>query len=273
MGVTGSRHSGPARNTVFNILGRAIPALIGIPCVPFIVRGLGPDRFGLLGIIWALLIYFNLFDLGFGRASVKLIAELRAGERPEMVQTVVWTSLAAQAVLGFAGSVVFYLVTPAFVERVLKVPPAMRAEARTTFLIIALSLPLLLLGNAMQAVLEGCHRFDLLNAVRIPSLSLLFVLPALGAPLGLHLPGIALLIVATRILAGFTYFCLCARVIPKLTRWRAADREITRRLLSFGGWVTVISIIDPTLLYLDRFLIGSVLSVALVGYYTALSKG
>lgn len=41
------------------------------------------------------------------------------------------------------------------------------------------------------------------------------------------------------------------------------------RLFAFGGWVTVSSIVSPILVYLDRFLIGSLLSIAAVAYYSA----
>jgi O-antigen/teichoic acid export membrane protein len=40
-------------------------------------------------------------------------------------------------------------------------------------------------------------------------------------------------------------------------------------LLSFGGWVTASNLVNPILLSMERFFIGSLLSVAMVGYYTA----
>lgn len=40
-------------------------------------------------------------------------------------------------------------------------------------------------------------------------------------------------------------------------------------LVGFGGWVTVSSVIGPILVYLDRFMIGALLSMAAVAYYAA----
>jgi len=40
-------------------------------------------------------------------------------------------------------------------------------------------------------------------------------------------------------------------------------------LLSFGGWVATSNLVNPILLSMDRLLIGALLSVAMVGYYTA----
>ena len=39
-------------------------------------------------------------------------------------------------------------------------------------------------------------------------------------------------------------------------------------ILNFGGWLTLSNIISPIMNYMDRFLVGSLLSVTSVAYYT-----
>ena len=34
-----------ARNTLLNFIGQAVPLLVGVVTIPFIVRGLGTERF------------------------------------------------------------------------------------------------------------------------------------------------------------------------------------------------------------------------------------
>ncbi|MCI0403070.1 MAG: flippase, partial [Acidobacteria bacterium] len=48
---------------------------MGVLCIPPIIAGLGAERFGLLALAWAVLGYFNIFDLGLGRATTKFVAE------------------------------------------------------------------------------------------------------------------------------------------------------------------------------------------------------
>lgn len=48
-------------------------------------------------------------------------------------------------------------------------------------------------------------------------------------------------------------------------RW---DDKAVRRLFAFGSWLTVSNILSPVMVYLDRFLIGSIASVASVAYYS-----
>src|SRR6185436_20174082 len=45
------------------------------------------------------------------------------------------------------------------------------------------------------------------------------------------------------------------------------DRPVIVRMLRQGGWITVSNIISPLMLYLDRFLIGALVSMAAVAYY------
>src|SRR5689334_17843692 len=92
-----------ARNTAFNIFGQVVPMLAAIATIPYIVRGLGSDRFGILSIAWLLLGYFGFLDLGLGRAATKFIAESLARKETDKLPELVWTCAGLQTLLGTAG--------------------------------------------------------------------------------------------------------------------------------------------------------------------------
>src|SRR5258708_1439631 len=46
------------------------------------------------------------------------------------------------------------------------------------------------------------------------------------------------------------------------------DREILKRLLRMGSWVTVSNLVGPLMAYADRMLIGSLISLGAVAYYS-----
>src|SRR6267142_1456869 len=69
-----------ARNTAFNFIGQLLPLVAGVGLMPYIVKGLGPDRFGVLGIVWVVFGYFSMFDFGLGRATTKFLAQWLATE-------------------------------------------------------------------------------------------------------------------------------------------------------------------------------------------------
>jgi O-antigen/teichoic acid export membrane protein len=55
--------------------------------------------------------------------------------------------------------------------------------------------------------------------------------------------------------------------LPELRHRVAFDRSYVKSLLRFGGWMTVSNIVSPFLVYLDRFLIATVIGAAAVAYY------
>jgi O-antigen/teichoic acid export membrane protein len=255
-----------ARNTFVNLIGQSVPLLVGIVTIPFILRGLGTERFGLLSLALVVLGYFTVFDLGLGRAATKYVAENLG--RGEDVSNIIWTAVTFQAILGLVGGLVLYGFTDLLVESILNVPPQLQDEARSTFHLIALSIPIVTISSSYRGVIEAAQRFDLVNAVTIPSSILTFILPIVGLYLGFALPGIVAMIMLARVAALVAFIVMVHYIVPNLRSYSGSFAILTR-LFSFGIWVTISSIVSPILVYLDRFLIGSLLTMAAVAYYTA----
>lgn len=258
-----------ARNTAFNFAGQVLPLFAGLLLIPYIVRGLGLDRFGMLGIIWLVFGYLGLMDLGLGRATTKFLAELLAKGEAGQISEMVWTSILLQVLLGVAGGVLIAALTPVLVERVLKIPGGLVGEARAAFYLLAASLPVVLATNGFRSVLEGCQRFDIANLLRIPSSIFGFAIPAAVVAVGLRLPGIVVGIGISRLVFMIAHGYWCVRVLPCMRTQPTLRSSVVLPLLSFGGWVTASNLINPVLLSMDRFALGSLVSVAMVGYYTA----
>ena len=259
-----------ARNTLFNFIGQGIPLLVGLVTIPLIVRGLGAERFGLLSLTWVVLGYFTIFDLGLGRAATKYVADALARGDQDRVSRLVWTAVTVQGIFGGIGALTLVGATPLLVDPVLNVPPALVGEAKTTFYLLAMSVPAVLVSSSLTGVLAAAQRFDLVNAVGA-SFSVANSLLMLAAVLlwDWHLPQIVATLVLSRIVALSVYYGLCLRVLPSLRGLPRCHWGELRALMSFGGWVTVSSIVGPILVYLDRFMIGALLTITAVAYYSA----
>ncbi len=258
-----------ARNTVLNLAGQAAPLLMGVLCIPPIIAGLGAERFGLLALAWAVLGYFNIFDLGLGRATTKFVAESLGRGEHHRLPRLVWTAALSQAGFGFVGGAVLALATPALVESILNVPAALAAEARLTFYLLSLSIPVVLVTTSLRGTLEAAQRFDLVNALRAPANAAVFFLSLVGIWLGWMLPGVVGLLVAARGVVLVLHCLLCRRVFPELRGVPRLDAGSLRTLLAYGGWVTVSSAVGPILTYLDRFMLGVLATLGAVALYSA----
>ena len=59
------REPGFAANAAYNVTGWFVSALAGFICVPFVVRGLGADAYGLLALVSAFTGYLGLMEMGW----------------------------------------------------------------------------------------------------------------------------------------------------------------------------------------------------------------
>ena len=257
------------RNWALNLLGWVVPLSLAFVAIPYVVGGLGAERFGVLSIASALLGYFGIFDLGLGRATTKFVAEALARGDTERLPKVVWTSLWSQALFGTVGTAATLGLIPVLVDHFLKLSPGLVQETRNALFVLSASLCVVLTGNAFRGVLEAGQRFDVVNYVKVPVNTSMFLLPAVGVYVHLRLPGIVWLLVAARVAATMAYFVACLRLFPALRGNCRPDPSLYRPMLVYGGWVTVSNFVAPLLAYVDRFLIGSLVSMSAVGYYSA----
>jgi O-antigen/teichoic acid export membrane protein len=255
-----------ARNTVWNLIGTVAPMLVAFFCIPLLIKGLGTDRFGIVTLVWALIGYATLFDLGLGRALTQLVAQkLGTGEQDD-VPGLLWTSLFLLVLLGLVGTLAIVLLAPWLVIR-LHVPSALSRETLYSMYLLALSLPAVISTAGLRGVLEAYQRVDIGNALRIPMGVFAYASPLLIFPFSRSLVGVVALLVAGRALSWVAHVVACIVAIPKLRSGIKFQRKAMGPLLRFGGWMTVTNIIGPVMVTMDRFIIGSVLSVGAVAFY------
>ncbi|MGA9529602.1 MAG: flippase [Terriglobales bacterium] len=258
-----------AKNSMLNLLGQILPLLAGVATIPYIVKGLGTNGYGILSIAWMLLGYFGMFDLGLSRATTKFVAQHMDPEHAHRLPGLIWTALALQLAMGLAGALLCATFVPFAVDHLFKMPTAWIGEARTSLFILCASLPVLLVNNALRGVLEAAQRFDLSNYVKVPASISFYLMAAFAIPFGIRVSEIVLLLVLCRLAAAVAYFVLCLRVFPQLKTAFSISREAIRPLASYGGWVTISNTAGPIFGYLERFIIASVSSVGMLTFYSA----
>ena len=256
-----------ARNALLNLFGRLAPLVVAIFAIPVLIKGLGVERFGVLSLAWMLIGYFSLFDLGIGRALTKMVAEKMGAGEDAKVPVLVWTSLFLMSILGLLGALFLGLLSPWLVYSILKIPEALQAESLHVFYLLALSLPVVITTAGLRGILEARQLFGLINYVRIPMGLFTYIGPILAVLFTHNLVIIVLVLAVGRLAAWAVFLALCLQTLPELRQNRSIHPREMGPILRFGGWLTVSNITSPLMEYLDRFLIGSLVSVAAVAYY------
>jgi len=272
---TSDRENGPehldggliARNTVYNLIGYLSPIPVALITIPILVRGLGNDRFGVLAIAWMVIGYFTLFDMGIGRATTKFVAEYMARGEFHRIRKLVTTSLILLLLFGIVAGALVALLAPWMINSLLNIPPHLIEESRSAFYLLAVSIPIVLLITGIRGVLEAQQKFAIINAIKIPSSLATLLVPLMVLPFSKNLfPIIGMLVVSKVLSLGF-YSYYCRKNLEKTTDKSETGGSFMVILLRYGGWLTISNLVGPMMGNLDRFFIGSILTMTAVTYY------
>ena len=257
-----------ASNVIWNLVGAGLPLLIAIWAIPVLIEGMGKERFGLLAIVWMGVSYFSLFDLGIGRAITKLVAESLGGNRNEEHASLAATGLKLMFVLGILAALVFAIISPWLVHTVLNVPSDLVEEAVWSFWILSAALPFVISTAGQIGVLQAHQRFARISAIRIPLGVVTFLGPALALNYSSSLIFTTLVLAGARVVAWIAYSFFCRSLVEEQASMGFINKAHIRALLGFGGWIMISNIVGPLMVYFDRFVIGAILTMTAVAYYT-----
>lgn len=229
---------------------------------------MGDARFGILSLSWVLVGYFGFFDLGIGRALTHVVATRIAAGKSQELPAIIRAGFILMGILGVLGGLAVAGVAPWIANKVLSIPEDMRAETLTAIYILALSIPVVIITSGYRGVLEGIHRFDLVNLVRAPLGAMTYFGPLLVLPFTYRLPGVVAVLLLVRVVTLVAYAVFCYRAMPHVRQQASFSKAEVRELLSFGGWLTLSNIAGPLLLYLGRFLLAILVSAQAVAYFS-----
>lgn len=255
------------KHSIYNLMGLGLPLVVAIFTIPILIDGLGDAKFGLLTLIWALVSYFSLFDLGLGRALTQQLASILNSPNHEDSGQIVITSLALMAILGVVATLTIYFFGPIGVNNIRNLPDP--HEAINSVYIMAASMPFILLTSGFRGILEAKHHFGIINAIRLPMGLLTFLGPTLVVIyIGSNLEIITAILVIGRVLACIAHGWFAWLAISKGHGKFAFNVVLLKPLCFKGGWMTVSNIVSPLMGYVDRFIIGFTISAAAVAFYT-----
>lgn len=257
-----------AKNSLYNILGFAIPTLFAIPSLGILGRILGLESFGLFTLAFAVVGYASIFDGGITRAVIREISVFRDDlvEQVKIISTssfvVLILSILASLLLYFGAEslTVFLNVSVTKFEQVVK-----------SFKLLSLVIPFFLLSQIWIAFLEGHERFINLNIQRVLGGIVMSTMPVVLCLIEPTIFHAIVGLVIGRIISFLIALFACRKIIfqSKIS----FDKVVFRRLMTFGGWVTISNIISPVMVYFDRFITSNIVGASNVALYSAPAEG
>jgi len=256
-----------AASGAWGFCGRAVLLLASLVATPFLIRLLGPASYGLWTLLLVATAWASTADLGMGTASTKFGAGYyeRGDARGE--SSVVWTALGLIVVT--TGCVATALALAA--------GPVLTALAHDQRGLVTAGTVALRIGCAIFVLQSVAGIVNTPQVVRLRwrqwtvITTAVNLLGTIGAPValaafggGIRTVAVVNLVASVLMVAG--NLALAVRLQPALLRPRF-DRAVLRKLLAYGGALTVTGVVLIPLSSAERFFLAHNHSTTAVAYF------
>lgn len=254
----------------WNLGGLALPLCVAAITIPHLISTLGQERFGLLALAWGLIGYAGAMDLGLGRALTQMVARLIGEGKNSAIADTMTTAGSITLITGIVGGALISILSISNTSKWMQTNNISQEEINLTILIISAAIPTQAISATYRGLNEAFLNFRGINLLRASLGILNFAGPYATSHFTTALPWLISTLVVSRFLAFIAYRQLAFKCLQQnsVTPIRGKySQKIAKDLLSFGGWVTVSSIVSPILVQADRFVIASTISAAAVAAY------
>jgi len=244
-----------------------LPLLFAIVLIPPLIKGLGDERFGILTLAWIVIGYFSFFDFGIARSLTKIIAEKIGLNQSEEIPGIFWTSFFLIICISLIATIGLVLLNHYLVYHLFNISKDLQKEVLQAFYILALSIPVVTITAGLRGTLEAYQKFAAISIIRIILGVLTFLVPVLCLIFTTSLVWIVAFLTLTRIIIFFLYLIQCFKLVDNLKTKIKFDLSLVKPIIKLSSWMTVSNLAGPLIIYLDRFLIGILISAEAITYY------
>ncbi len=265
------RGSGLARrlstNTLHAASGRLATLLLWLLFTPAILDALGPGRFAIWSLFFALTGYFAAFDLGLAQGTLRFVAAARGRNNHEEAG-----AFATLALLGYVAlALLWMLVVVGLAGPVLgwlRIPDEVAPSARFAMNLGAVVFLLAGIANVAMATLQGYGRFDLANMVLLATALQQGIGMVLVLSRGWGLEGLIINVCVGGAVSTVVAVTLIRTRVPEF-RWASPSRARRgmRESFRFGAPMQATNVLAMANAQMDKFLLTRFAGLATVTSY------
>ena len=261
------------RNVSTNMLAVFISGIVGIWLIPYLIRHLGVEVYGMIPLVVSFTTYFNLFTMSISNTLRRFIA-IHLG-RDELEQSNLYFSSALYALVIVCGTLLIpVIVLSVSFSKIFQVPAGFETDTGWLFFFVASSSLITSVTSPFLISTFVTHRFDLRNGVRILGKFLQVIILVLCfkylSP-SLEYFGLSLL--------AMSFFVMGCSIL--LTRFLTPQLQVNRRLFNWGAlremrhmsvWITVNQVGELLYLSVSFIVINVFLGPEQVGRYGVIAQ-
>ncbi|WP_133648815.1 flippase [Paraburkholderia flava] len=259
---------GILKNVAINFFGLVLPTFVSLVTVPAYIKLLGVERYGVISLVWTLIGYFGILDLGMSMAAQNHISKARASGDASESSRVFWSATWLNLATGIAGGLMIYFGAFMYTAYFSKVSPELQHEVYMALPWLAIAMPIANVSWVFAGAINGAERFGIYNTNQTLGTFLFQLLP-LGAAwyFAPTLQYVLAAAVVARLLAAALLGHSALKVLG-IRRIEPPQFGVAKGLFSFGGWMLIASVTNMVAESLDRVMLGTSLGARFVTYYT-----
>lgn len=265
-----TRYNRLSKNIILSLFAKVLPLFIGLFAIPVLISALGEARFGVLALIWVVISYLSMFNLGMSPALVRLISDKIAKQEYTEINKVVWTGVIFISIMGIFAGLVSFGLSNWLVYKVFEIENELKEEAYKALVYTSCAIPFIISASGFRAVMESLQKFNAISFIQGINSFLNYLLPlVIVLYLKNSIEWVVLGLLAVKILVFIFLMVMALNTETSLKKGIHFELGYLKEMIGFGKWVTVSSILGPLMAQLDRYFIGAFLSVKAVTFYSA----
>jgi O-antigen/teichoic acid export membrane protein len=256
-----------AAASAWGLGGRVVLLLANLVSAPFLIRLLGPARYGLWALMQAFLTWASLAGLGMWSASTKFASESFARKDGRGEASVVFTSTMISAVTSGAAATVIAIEATPILADLLRVRGGLLSEGSMALRIVCAVFVTTTLTSTLNTPLQARLLWRPYTVINVAGNLVAIV----GVPVALLMGSRSLVVAAAVGLIGALLgmmgnLVMALRLQPKLLR-PVVDGRVLRQLVGYGGALTVANVASLPLETGERFFLAHNHGTTVVAYY------
>ncbi len=247
--------------------GRVALLLANLLATPFIIRLLGPSRYGMWTLLMTSLMWASLAAVGMGSASTKYGADYFAEGDDRGESSVVWSALGLVSLTVTSVAVVLWFAAPTIVSQALRLHgPLLQGGVLGLRLICAV-----LVIQTITSIINTPQQVRLRARASTIIISGAMLVTTIGAPIALYLWGGGVVTMsevwlAGAVIAALGTFLLAARLQPAVLHVHV-NRQVLCKLLRFGTAIMIANLALVPLSTGQQFFLARDYSTTTVAFY------
>lgn len=260
------------RNSIVNTVRYVINYSIIFVLTPIIIKGIGDAQYGLWALIFSLIGYAGILDLGVQQATIKLVSEYRGKKDIAKLNEIVSSILLYFFAIGVAVGMICWFVLPRVMHFFIKDVELLKL-ASVLLLIIGVNIIFSFLKNVFTGISLGLHQYHLKCVIDICCGLLRLVATIYVLNHGYGLIGLAWIVLILDIVATIFLYIVCVFSNSSMSvSFKNVKLSAFKEIFSFGGKIFMASTVIRINAYTIIVLISYFLTTTMTAYYNVVNR-